>query len=64
MNIKNYTSNGTFIIKVFAIFFFFIEISAVSDLVKKVADVMRKIIGDLSNKEKFLVGLNIVSLRK
>ena len=36
------------------------QIFAVPTLVKKVPVPIRKIIGDLSNKEKVLVGLNIV----
>lgn len=40
------------------------QIFAVPTLVKKVPEPIRKIIGDLSNKEKVLVGLNIVSLKK
>ena len=36
------------------------QIFAVPTLVKKVPEPIRKIIGDLSNKEKVLVGLNIV----
>lgn len=39
------------------------QIFAVPTLVKKVPEPMRKIIGDLSNKEKVLVGLNIVSVK-
>jgi circadian clock protein KaiB len=35
------------------------QIFAVPTLVKKVPEPVRKIIGDLSNKEKVLVGLNI-----
>jgi circadian clock protein KaiB len=35
------------------------EIFAVPTLVRKVPEPIRKIIGDLSNKEKVLVGLNI-----
>lgn len=38
------------------------QIFAVPTLVKKVPEPIRKIIGDLSNKEKVLVGLNIVPL--
>ena len=38
------------------------QIFAVPTLVKKVPVPIRKIIGDLSNKEKVLVGLNIVPL--
>jgi circadian clock protein KaiB len=40
------------------------QIFAVPTLVRKVPVPMRKIIGDLSNKEKVLVGLNIVPLKK
>jgi len=40
------------------------QIFAVPTLVKKVPEPMRKIIGDLSDKEKVLVGLNIVPLKK
>lgn len=36
------------------------QIFAVPTLVKKVPEPIRKIIGDLSNEEKVLVGLNIV----
>jgi circadian clock protein KaiB len=36
------------------------QIFAVPTLVKKVPEPIRKIIGDLSDKEKVLVGLNIV----
>ncbi len=36
------------------------QIFAVPTLVKKVPEPMRKIIGDLSNEEKVLVGLNII----
>jgi circadian clock protein KaiB len=32
--------------------------------VRKVPEPMRKIIGDLSDKEKVLVGLNIVPVKK
>lgn len=39
------------------------QIFAVPTLVRKVPVPMRKIIGDLSNKEKVLVGLNIVSVK-
>lgn len=35
------------------------QIFAIPTLVKKVPEPMRKIIGDLSNEEKVLVGLNI-----
>lgn len=35
------------------------QILAVPTLVKKVPEPIRKIIGDLSNKEKVLVGLNL-----
>jgi circadian clock protein KaiB len=37
---------------------------AVPTLVRKVPVPIRKIIGDLSNEEKVLVGLNIVPLKK
>lgn len=40
------------------------QIFAVPTLVRKVPEPMRKIIGDLSNEEKVLVGLNIVPLKK
>jgi circadian clock protein KaiB len=40
------------------------QIFAVPTLVKKVPEPIRKIIGDLSNKEKVLVGLNIVPHKK
>ncbi len=40
------------------------QIFAVPTLVKKVPEPIRKIIGDLSNKEKVLVGLNIVAVKK
>lgn len=40
------------------------QIFAVPTLVKKVPEPIRKIIGDLSNKEKVLVGLNIVPVNK
>ena len=40
------------------------QIFAVPTLVRKVPEPMRKIIGDLSDKEKVLVGLNIVSIKK
>ncbi|HEX3383686.1 MAG TPA: circadian clock KaiB family protein [Mucilaginibacter sp.] len=36
------------------------QILAVPTLVRKVPEPMRKIIGDLSDKEKVLVGLNII----
>ena len=39
------------------------QILAVPTLVKKVPDPVRKIIGDLSNKEKVLVGLDIRPLK-
>lgn len=39
------------------------QIFAVPTLVKKVPEPIRKIIGDLSNEEKVLVGLNIVSIK-
>ena len=38
------------------------QIFAVPTLVRKVPEPIRKIIGDLSNEEKVLVGLNIVPL--
>ena len=40
------------------------QIFAVPTLVRKVPVPIRKIIGDLSNEEKVLVGLNIVSVKK
>ena len=40
------------------------QIFAVPTLVRKVPEPMRKIIGDLSDKEKVLVGLNIVPIKK
>lgn len=40
------------------------QIFAVPTLVRKVPQPIRKIIGDLSNEEKVLVGLNIVPLKK
>jgi circadian clock protein KaiB len=40
------------------------QIFAVPTLVRKVPVPIRKIIGDLSNKEKVLVGLNIVPIKK
>lgn len=40
------------------------QIFAVPTLVRKVPEPMRKIIGDLSDKEKVLVGLNIVPVKK
>ena len=40
------------------------QIFAIPTLVRKVPEPMRKIIGDLSNEEKVLVGLNIRSLNK
>jgi len=39
------------------------QIFAVPTLVKKVPVPLRKIIGDLSNEEKVLVGLNIVPVK-
>jgi circadian clock protein KaiB len=39
------------------------QILAVPTLVKKVPEPIRKIIGDLSDKEKVLVGLNIVPVK-
>jgi len=38
------------------------QIFAIPTLVRKLPEPMRKIIGDLSNEEKVLVGLNIRSL--
>jgi len=40
------------------------QILAIPTLVRKVPEPIRKIIGDLSNEEKVLVGLNIVPLLK
>jgi circadian clock protein KaiB len=40
------------------------QIFAIPTLVRKVPEPIRKIIGDLSNEEKVLVGLNIRSLNK
>ena len=40
------------------------QIFAVPTLVKKVPEPIRKIIGDLSNEEKVLVGLNIIPLKR
>src|SRR6185312_7079136 len=40
------------------------QIFAVPTLVRKVPEPMRKIIGDLSNEEKVLVGLNIIPVKK
>lgn len=40
------------------------QIFAVPTLVKKVPEPVRKIIGDLSNEEKVLVGLDIVALKE
>lgn len=40
------------------------QIFAVPTLVRRVPQPMRKIIGDLSNEEKVLVGLNIVRIKK
>ena len=39
------------------------QIFAIPTLVRKVPEPMRKIIGDLSNEEKVLVGLNIRALK-
>lgn len=39
------------------------QIFAVPTLVKKVPEPIRKIIGDLSNEEKVLVGLNIIPVK-
>ncbi len=40
------------------------QIFAIPTLVRKVPEPIRKIIGDLSNEEKVLVGLNIISVSK
>lgn len=40
------------------------QIFAIPTLVRKVPEPIRKIIGDLSNEEKVLVGLNIVPVQK
>lgn len=40
------------------------QIFAVPTLVRKVPEPIRKIIGDLSNEEKVLVGLNIIPVGK
>jgi len=40
------------------------QIFAIPTLVRKVPEPMRRIIGDLSNEEKVLVGLNIVPIDK
>lgn len=40
------------------------QIFAIPTLVKKVPEPIRKIIGDLSNEEKVLVGLNIRSVKE
>ena len=40
------------------------QIFALPTLVRKVPEPIRKIIGDLSNEEKVLVGLNIVPVKK
>lgn len=40
------------------------QILAIPTLVRKVPEPIRKIIGDLSNEEKVLVGLNIVPVKK
>ena len=40
------------------------QIFAIPTLVKKVPEPIRKIIGDLSDEEKVLVGLNIVPVKK
>lgn len=40
------------------------QILAIPTLVRKLPEPVRKIIGDLSNKEKVLVGLNMVSMEK
>ena len=39
------------------------QIFAIPTLVKKVPEPIRKIIGDLSNEEKVLVGLNIIPVK-
>ena len=39
------------------------QIFAIPTLVRKVPEPIRKIIGDLSNEEKVLVGLNIVKVK-
>ena len=40
------------------------QIFAIPTLVRKVPEPIRKIIGDLSNEEKVLVGLNIVPVNR
>ena len=40
------------------------QIFAIPTLVRKVPEPIRKIIGDLSNEEKVLVGLNIIPVKK
>ncbi len=40
------------------------QIFAIPTLVRKVPEPIRKIIGDLSNEEKVLVGLNIRKMKK
>src|SRR5687767_4857656 len=40
------------------------QILAIPTLVRKFPEPLRKIIGDLSNEEKVLVGLNIIALPK
>ena len=40
------------------------QIFAIPTLVRKVPSPIRKIIGDLSNEEKVLVGLNVVRVNK
>jgi len=40
------------------------QIFAIPTLVRKVPEPIRKIIGDLSNEEKVLVGLNILPIKK
>ncbi|MFS2187380.1 MULTISPECIES: circadian clock KaiB family protein [unclassified Mucilaginibacter] len=40
------------------------QIFAIPTLVRKVPEPIRKIIGDLSNEEKVLVGLNIIPVSK
>jgi circadian clock protein KaiB len=40
------------------------KILAVPTLVRKLPEPVRKIIGDLSNREKVLVGLNMIKIKK
>jgi len=40
------------------------QILAVPTLVKKIPEPIRKIIGDLSDEEKVLVGLNLIPVKK